>query len=104
MVKKRYHSVYSDFKSSFFCKFFIYSGGFLILIFVFLSLVSLFLTAENTGFLRDLYNFSKTSYPESILAFSIIFIAIGIILYFFRCQFAKLAKIAEEIENDEIEK
>jgi len=37
----------------------------------------------------------------TILAFFIIFIGLGIIIYFLHCQFAKLARIVEEIENDE---
>jgi hypothetical protein len=37
----------------------------------------------------------------TILAFSILCIGLGLISYFFSCQFAKLSKIAEEIENDE---
>ena len=38
---------------------------------------------------------------DSMIAFSIIFLGVGVILYFFQCQFAKLAKIADEIECDE---
>ena len=101
MFKKRYHSVYGNSKLGIFCKLFLYLGVFLILIFIFFTLISFFLSENNSGILKDLYNFSQTSYPESILAFSIIFLAVGIILYFFHCQFAKLAKIAEEIEKDE---
>ncbi len=37
----------------------------------------------------------------TILAFSILFVGLGLISYFFSCQFAKLSKIAEEVENDE---
>jgi len=53
----------------------------------------------SSGILNQIYDFSKTTTPSSILAFSIIFFAIGVILYFFYCQFAKLAKIADEIEK-----
>lgn len=37
----------------------------------------------------------------TILAFVILFLGLGLISYFFACQFAKLSKIAEEVENDE---
>jgi len=103
MFKKRFHSVYSDFKTSFFCKLFLFIGIFFIIIFVLLKLINFFLNEGSSGFLKDLFVFSKTTYPESILSFSIIFIAVGIILYFFQCQFSKLAKIADEIEKEESE-
>jgi len=39
-----------------------------------------------------------------VLAFSILFLGGGFLIYFLSCQFAKLANIADEIENeDEIE-
>ena len=102
MVKKRYFSAKSDFKTGFFCKFFIYLGIVFILLFLLFTIVSFFDIGKNSEFLRPLYDISTNSVPESILAFSIIFIAVGIIMYFFNCQFAKLAKIADEIENEEI--
>ena len=36
----------------------------------------------------------------TILAFAIILIGVGLILYFFSCQFNKLATIADEIEQE----
>jgi hypothetical protein len=103
MFKKRYFSVKNDFKTSFLCKFFIYLGITFIFIFIVLSLISYFNIGKNSGPIKTLYDISITSIPESILSFSIIFIAVGIILYFFNCQFAKLAKIADEIENEDVE-
>jgi hypothetical protein len=55
----------------------------------------------STGFMKQYYDFSGSGAPESALALAIIFLVVGIILYFFHCQFAKLSKIAEEIENGE---
>jgi hypothetical protein len=40
---------------------------------------------------------------EISIAFSIIFLGVGVILYFFNCQFAKLAEITKELENEEAE-
>ena len=41
-----------------------------------------------------------SSISNSVFSISIIIIAFAIILYFFKRQFAKLADIAEEIENN----
>ena len=104
MFKKRRFSVHDDFKTGFLCKFFLFLGVLLLLVFVFFKVSSLFISSRGTGFLQLIYDFSRSSYVDSIIAFSIIFLGIGIILYFFHCQFAKLARIADEIENeDEIE-
>jgi hypothetical protein len=56
---------------------------------------------ESSGLGKQIYDFSQSSHPNIILAFSILLIGFGIILYFFHCQFAKLAKIADEIEKSE---
>lgn len=101
MFKKRNISVYNDLKTSFFCKFSLFLGLFLLFVFVFFKVSSLFISQGDTGFLQLIYDFSRSSYVDSIIAFSIIFLGIGIILYFFHYQFAKLAKIADEIENEE---
>ena len=101
MFKKRNISVYNDLKTSFFYKLSLFLGLFLLFVFVFFKVSSLFISQEDTGFLQLIYDFSQSSYVDSIIAFSIIFLGIGIILYFFHCQFAKLARIANEIENEE---
>lgn len=56
---------------------------------------------NNTGFLQSFYELSQSGVADSIIAFSIVFLGVGIILYFFHIQFAKLSKIADEIENEE---
>ena len=101
MLKRRYFSVHSDFKTGMFYKLFFILGIVLIIIYIFLAVSSFFIGEESSGIFQQIYDFSQTTYPNSILAFSIIFLAIGFILYFFHCQFAKLAKIADEIEKGE---
>lgn len=87
MFRKRNISVYSDLKTGFFCRFFLILG------FIFLAFV---VVQYFTSFLAVSENVLGT-----ILAFSIIFLGLGVILYFFMCQFAKLAEIAREIENED---
>ena len=42
-----------------------------------------------------------SSIANSVFSISIIILAFAVILYFFKRQFAKLAEIAEELENNE---
>ena len=103
MFKKRYFSANNDFKTGFLCKFTLFLGIILLIIFISLKAFSVIIGYGSSGFFGQLYEFTQTTYPNSILAFSMIFLFVGIVLYFFNCQFAKLAKIAEEIENGEFE-
>ena len=86
MLKKRNISVYSDFKTGFFCKFFLFLGLILLIFYIIQWVIPLIAINENI--------------LGIILAFSILFLGIGIIVYFFNCQFAKLAEIANEVERE----
>jgi hypothetical protein len=101
MPKKRYFSVRDDFKTGFTCKLTLFFGILLLFIFIVTKLISFIAGEKSAGFLKQIYDFSQTSAPNSILAISIIVLAIGVILYFFHCQFAKLARIADEIEKSD---
>ena len=68
---------------------------------ILLKVFSFLFNQNNNVFLQSLYDLSQSSISDSILALSIIFLGIGIILYFFYLQFKKLSKIADEIENEE---
>jgi len=87
MLKKRNISIYSNFKTGFLCKFLLLIGIILLIFYIVQWIVPFFTFNENiTGI---------------ILAFSILFLGVGMILYFFNCQFAKLAEIANEVEQEE---
>ena len=101
MFKKRYFSAHEDFKTGFLCKFSLFLGILLLVISIFFKVSSFIIGQNSSGFAGQIYEFSQTTYPNSILALSIIFLFTGVVLYFFSCQFAKLAKIADEIENEE---
>ena len=94
MIKKRKISVYSDFKTGFFCKFFLLFGLVLIIFYIAQWIIPIITIDENVAGI--------------VLAFSILFLGVGIIAYFFNCQFAKLAEIADEVEHgdesEELEK
>ncbi|MFO7677982.1 MAG: hypothetical protein R6V50_06360 [Thermoplasmatota archaeon] len=90
MIKKtRTISAHSDLKTGFLSKLLITIGLILALVYIINFLVPLF----------ELH----VTLISSILAFSIIFIGLGLIFYFMSLQFAKLAKIAKEIEEIENE-
>jgi hypothetical protein len=85
MAKRHLVSAHSDLKTGFFCKFFLILGGILValyLIFIFFRVLG-----EDVA--------------GAILAFAILFLGFGCVLYFFSCQFAKLSRIAKEVESDE---
>lgn len=87
MGKKHFFSAHSDFKTGFLCKFFLLVGCVLFIVYAVESGAHPLQLNEDT--------------VGTILAFSILSLGLGLISYFFSCQFAKLSKIAEEIENDE---
>jgi len=78
----------------------LFLGLFLLFVYIFLKIGSLLISRNDTSFLHLIYDLSQSSYMDSIIAFSIMFLGIGFILYFLHCQFAKLAEIADEIENE----
>jgi uncharacterized membrane protein len=86
MIKIHIISLYKRSKTCFWGKTFFMIGCFLFIIFLLLSIVS---TYRNESGI--------------ILAFSILFFGVGGILYFFHMQFAKLEKIAQELEQEKIE-
>ena len=101
MFKKRYFSINNDFRTGFYCKFFLFIGILFLVISLFFKICSYVIGENSSGFILDLLKFSQSNIPNSILAFSIIFFAFAVIFYFFNCQFSKLAKIVEDIENSE---
>lgn len=86
MVKKRYFSAHSNFKTGIMYKIFFILGFILLIIY----LMDLFLHFFEPG----------ESVSGVLLALSILFIGGSFLLFFVSCQFAKLAKIADEIEKE----
>jgi len=94
-IKKRAPEQYKE-KLSVFSKIAFFFGISFLIISILLK--SLWLTDKSSG----LYDISISSAPGSVFSISIICIFIGIVLYFFERQFAKLDQICEEIENGDI--
>jgi len=88
MFKKRNISVYSDLKTGFFCKFFLILGVILLVFYILQRAISFVDIGEDI--------------LGTILAFAILSLGLGFISYFLSRQFAKLAKIAEEIEKENL--
>jgi len=100
MFKKRNFSVYDDFKTGFFYKLSLALGIILLLIYVFLKILSLLVSEDDGGFVGLLHNLANSGFAEPVIAFSIILLGVGFILYFFHLQFIKLGKIADDVEKD----
>jgi len=101
MFKKKYYSARYDFKTGFFYKFILFLGVALLAIYLLAKLIAITIGNQDAYIIRAVYEFSQSNSAQAVLAFSLILIAIGFMLYFLHCQFAKLAKIVEEIEKDE---
>ena len=86
MIKARNISVYNDLKTGFFCKLLIILGVIFLLIYLIQFSIPYFSIGDNLSGI--------------ILAFSILLIGVGIIMFFFHCQFTKLAQIAEDVEKE----
>jgi len=93
MIKRRYFSAKYDFKTGFLCKLTFFVGLVLLIIFLIQRL------GEELS--EQISDFNKTTNPDIIIAFAILFFGASIIMYIFYSQFTKLAEIAEEIENSE---
>ena len=100
MFKKKYYSARYDFKTGFFYKFTLFLGVALLAIYLLTKLIAITIGNQDVHIIRAIYEFSQSNSAEVVLAFSLILIAIGFMLYFLHCQFAKLAKIVEEIEKE----
>ena len=101
-IRKR--SAFDDFKTGIASKFLLFLGVIFVVIYIIFKGISTFMTQEENGFLRLIYNFAHSNYLDPIFAFSIISIGTGLILYFIHLQFVKLADIARELEEEKIEK
>jgi len=99
MFKKKYFSTKHDFKTGFCFKLSLSLGFFLLILSVLLVVSSFILDKNSSGFLKYLYTLSSGTVVDTIAALSIIFIAVGVIIYFLHRQFIKLDNIAREVEN-----
>jgi len=88
MFKKRNISVYNDLKTGFFCRLLLFLGVILLVFYILENLFFLFRINENL--------------LGILLAFAILLLGVGFILYFLSCQFAKLACIAKDIEKENL--
>jgi amino acid transporter len=94
MIKKKNYSVHYDFHTG------ILSRIFLIFTIIFFAIWGIILLAGFTGLNSEL---SESQIPGIIISIAIIFLFLGILLYFFHMQFIKLEKIADEIEELQME-
>ena len=99
-MKKKKYSVYNDFKTGFLFIICIIVGLLFLFIFIILKLLSIIYLNYHIEFLKYFYDLSSSNFSGIIISFSILLISAGLILYFFKRQFNKLAEIANEIEQN----
>ena len=103
MFEKKYYSANYDFKTGVLCRFTLFLGATLIVTYLLAKFIAITVGNQNINIIQVIYEFSQTTTADATLAFGVILLAIGIMLYFLHCQFEKLAKIADEIEKEELE-
>jgi len=96
VLKERILSYKSGLKTFFLSKILLVIGIILAFLYIFSYILDI-LNLENANVVFHYLASSKIN--EIILAFSILSIGLGIIVYFFYTQFKKLSDIAEEIES-----
>jgi len=89
-MKKKYFSPYTDFKTGVISKLLLVTG-FVLLLFT--------LTQKFLPFL----NVTSKNTWDTIFAFSVLFLGVGIIMFFLSKIFGKIAALADEIENEKEE-
>jgi len=99
MVRTKYFSVYSDFKSSLFAKIFFILAIIFLVVFVILSIFNIAFPADSDGLIGEIVTVANSSFTETCLALFILLFGLALISLFFHHQFKKLASIADEIEE-----
>lgn len=101
MIKEKRFSPHQDFKTGIFFKVSILLGIILLILYLVLRLIDNVTEVADSGLISIIQNLANSSIAETILAFAIILIGLGLIAYFFHIQFSKLSKISEEIEGED---
>lgn len=101
MAKTRYFSVYNDFKTSLFSKFFFTISGIFIIVVIVIHLISYLSPDSSTeGIIGYIISLANSSFMDISYALIILFAGLGVIALFFHHQFKKLAAIADDIEKN----
>jgi ABC-type multidrug transport system fused ATPase/permease subunit len=97
MIKKRYISIKDKPLTGIASKICFFIGFVLLIIFFIFSLLNQFTSYEFIS------NFVESGSNDIVLAIAILWIGAGFLLWFFNRQFSKLAEIAKELEQEDIE-
>ena len=100
MIKERHFSVNDDFRTGFFSKIFFIIAFIIFLVVIFSVIVGLIFPTATSGIIGLIVGIAQSSTIDILVAFLIITLGIGVILFFFRRQFGKLDEIAKEFEKE----
>ena len=91
--------MYNDFSTGLASKWLIFFGVVLFIVYGICTAIHFFIADQSEGFFALCSGFVNAGYNDIILAFAILSVGIGLLLWFFHRQFSKLAEIAEDIES-----
>lgn len=100
MIKERHFSVNNDFHTGFFSKIFFILAFIIFLVVMFCVIIGLLFPTETSGIIGLIVGIAQSSTVDMLVAFLIITLGIGFILFFFKRQFDKLDEIAKEFEKE----
>ena len=100
MIRERHFSVKNDFRTGLFSRLFFIFSIFLIILLVFILSIGFVFSSETSGFFGFVAGLYHSSLVDILVAFLIISLGLGAILFFFKKQFAKLDEIAKEFEDE----
>ncbi|MFH1013130.1 MAG: hypothetical protein V1769_01300 [Thermoplasmatota archaeon] len=101
MFRERHFSVQNDFHTGFFSRLFFIFAFILVVLILFIAIIGMSFAIETNGIIGVIVGLYHSSIIDVLLAFLIITVGLGGILYFFNRQFAKLNEIAKELDDEE---
>jgi len=101
MFRERHFSVQNDFRTGFFSRLFFIFAFILFVLIIFITIIGISFSNETNGIIGVIVGLYHSSIIDVLLAFLIIAVGLGGILYFFNRQFAKLNEIAKELDDEE---
>ncbi len=100
MIRKKHVPMPNDFRTGFFSRLFFVVAFILLLLVLCIASIGIFFSSVTIGIIGFIVGLYHSSILDTLLAFLIITIGIGGILYFFNRQFAKLDEIAKELNEE----
>jgi len=100
MRRENHFSTQNDFRTGIFSKLFFVFSIVLVIFLIFIAGIGTLFSNETNGVIGFIVGLYHSPVMDILLAFLIITVGLGGILYFFKKQFAKLDEISKEVEDE----